>query len=380
VAIVALLFCGSYTRQVRVSGALLPRAGLIRVTAPQSGVVAERFFSEGQPVRAGQPLIRLLGDRYSTRGDSVGTAAATLLAAQRASLAIEADRQQQQGQWRARVLQDQLARLTAEVQRANEQLTLQERRVALARQSLERYQALQQRGFVAVVQLQDREAELIDQQRLQAELQRGLLALQAQRASTVAELRVLRLEQQREAAAAQRALADMDQQLADNDARREQTVTAPRSGVVGTLIAQHGESLATGALIATLLPVDGTLEAVLLAPSQAAASARVGMTVWLRYHGWPYRKYGQYRGRIREIAPAALAGDELARSSGLSVTSRGAEALYRVRVALDRQYVLANGQRVPLSAGMSLEASIAADRRRLYEWLFEPLYLARGRA
>jgi membrane fusion protein len=48
-------------------------------------------------------------------------------------------------------------------------------------------------------------------------------------------------------------------------------------------------------------------------------------------------------------------------------------------VALDRQSVDAYGRPQPLTAGMQLEADVLLDRRRLIEWLFEPLLGLTGR-
>ena len=52
---------------------------------------------------------------------------------------------------------------------------------------------------------------------------------------------------------------------------------------------------------------------------------------------------------------------------------------YRILVALDRQDVLAYGMPEPLRPGMLLEADILGERRKLHEWLLEPLYSLRGR-
>ena len=56
-----------------------------------------------------------------------------------------------------------------------------------------------------------------------------------------------------------------------------------------------------------------------------------------------------------------------------------AEPLYRITVTLDRQAVQAYGQAQPLAAGMQLEADVLLDRRRLIEWIFEPLLSVTGR-
>jgi membrane fusion protein len=48
-------------------------------------------------------------------------------------------------------------------------------------------------------------------------------------------------------------------------------------------------------------------------------------------------------------------------------------------VALDQQAVKAYGQAQPLAAGMRLDADVLLDKRRLIEWLFEPLLSVTGR-
>lgn len=55
------------------------------------------------------------------------------------------------------------------------------------------------------------------------------------------------------------------------------------------------------------------------------------------------------------------------------------EQLYRLRVGLSAQDVLAYGQPRPLQSGMHLDADIMQDKRRLYEWVLEPLFSLTGR-
>jgi len=43
-------------------------------------------------------------------------------------------------------------------------------------------------------------------------------------------------------------------------------------------------------------------------------------------------------------------------------------------VALDSQHVMAYGKAEPVKPGMAVEADILMERRRLIEWVFEPLY------
>jgi membrane fusion protein len=55
------------------------------------------------------------------------------------------------------------------------------------------------------------------------------------------------------------------------------------------------------------------------------------------------------------------------------------EPAYRVKVALARQSIDAFGREVALQPDMTLSADIILEKRSLLEWLFEPLFSARGR-
>ena len=110
------------------------------------------------------------------------------------------------------------------------------------------------------------------------------------------------------------------------------------------------------------------------APSRAAGFVKPGMPVLLRYQAYPYQKFGQAHGRVREVSASAMRPDELAQANGPA-----AEPMYRVRVALERQAVTAYGAERPLMSGATLDATVLLERRRLYEWVLEPLYTISGR-
>ena len=55
------------------------------------------------------------------------------------------------------------------------------------------------------------------------------------------------------------------------------------------------------------------------------------------------------------------------------------EPFYRVTVVLDKQAVTAFGKPEPLKPGMLLDADVLGEKRRLIEWVFEPLYSLKGK-
>jgi membrane fusion protein len=53
--------------------------------------------------------------------------------------------------------------------------------------------------------------------------------------------------------------------------------------------------------------------------------------------------------------------------------------VYRVTVRLDSQHVTAYGKPVALQPGMQLEADLLVERRRLIDWVLDPLYSFTGK-
>ena len=116
------------------------------------------------------------------------------------------------------------------------------------------------------------------------------------------------------------------------------------------------------------------MEAELLVPSSAIGFIEPGDRVRLRYQAFPYQKFGHQEGRVSQINRSALSTAEL-----LGRGRQEGEALYRINVVLARQSVTAYGKPEPLKPGMMLEADVMGERRRLIEWMFEPLYSLKGK-
>jgi membrane fusion protein len=76
---------------------------------------------------------------------------------------------------------------------------------------------------------------------------------------------------------------------------------------------------------------------------------------------------------VLQVSRTPLAANELA---GLSLPAQPAtgEPMFRITVALDEPALPQ-----PLVAGMRLQADVLLERRRLIEWLFEPLLGLAGR-
>jgi membrane fusion protein len=367
--------CG-YTRKAQVPGVILPNRGVVRVVPSQTGVVGERRVREGQSVKAGDVLFILTSERASaTRGAAESTISG-LMQARRISLQTELAQQQQQSTQRMAAAKRRIADLSTEMGRIDDQRVLQARRVSLAEESVKRNADLQAANFISAAALQDRTAELLDQQQRMGDLIRANAATARDLAGVQADLRDLVLQAQRDQQVAQRSIAAIDQDITENEARRQVYVRAPQDGVVTGITAGPGQTVIANQTLATVLPTDADLVAELYVPSRSAGFIRPGMEVMLRYQAYSYQKFGHQQGRVRDVSDMALRLDELP----LPIASANpGEPFYRVRVDLNRQTVQAYGTAQPLRPGMALEASVLLERRKLYEWVLDPLYSISGR-
>ncbi|MDL5030326.1 HlyD family efflux transporter periplasmic adaptor subunit [Pelomonas sp. APW6] len=385
--LVAFALLGQVSRKARVSGVLLPTGGLIGITAPQAGSVAELLVKEGEEVRAGQPLLKIRTERRLAQGD-VALLNAQALAQRRQSLDTERLLQQQQARQRTDALNDRLRSLQAEERQAQGELDSSHQRAQLAQKSLDRFNELARSGYVSTAQVQQKQEELLDLQMRERSAERNLQALQRDAQAVRADLAANETSLRTALALLDRNVASLAQESNENEARGAVLVQAPQDGRVATLSLHAGQSVLEGQALLSLVPrsaagaPDDALEAQLFAPSRTSGFVQPGQQVWLRYAAYPYQKFGMARGRVVAVSQAPLSAQELptGQSQSLQAAAQASEPLYRIRVALDRQDMQAYGASLPLKPGMSLDADVLQQRQKVWEWVMEPILAVSGLA
>ncbi|AOK57224.1 anibiotic ABC transporter [Burkholderia stagnalis] len=375
-AVVAFLVFGTYTKRERVAGQLLPAKGLLTVAPPLMGTVTDTRVREGQIVAAGAELMAVsaevateLGSTRERVGEQLRLQRARLEAdlASQSQLRDEANRGLRA---RAAALNDQLAQIAL-------QKTQRARQIELAQRQLGKLQSMREQGYASNSQVEQQEAALLDAQARLQDLARQRLDVEQQLDLLRQQLRELPLNTRNQQNDIERKLADVDQSIAENEARRAVILRAPQASVVAALLAKPGQVVNAGQSVVSLLPQGAQLEAQLMVPSRAIGFVRPGARVVLRYQAYPFQKFGQQFGRVAEVSRTALSPQEVANLTGQTNVP---EQLYRVVVALDRQDIDAYGKREALRPGMALEADVLIDKRRLIEWVLEPLYALGRRA
>jgi membrane fusion protein len=368
-ALIALACLASYTAHTTLRGRLIPERGVIDVVSQQSGTVVEKHVGEGAQVAAGETLLVLSSERLTRTGAALEAAVGVELEQRRASLVAQIDNTRRLEATEHAALLARRAALDAEAASLAEALSAKRRRVALSERAVRRYADVRAQGFLSEEQWAQREAELLEQQSGLEALERESAALTRLASELGERLETLRPRYANAIAELERALAGGEREIVENEARRATTVTAPQPGTVTGLATDVGQPVQAGVVLARIVPNEPKLVAELLAPSRAVGFIAVGDEVRLRYAAFPYQKFGHARGTVTSVSAATVAGD----------VARGVEPVYRIAVALESQTVVAYGARRGLLPGMAVEADVLGERRRLYEWVLEPLYALAGR-
>jgi membrane fusion protein len=378
-AITAALCLASYTSKARVSGWLVPAQGMVRVFAPRPAVATRLFVREGETVVQGQSLAELSAEERSAALGDTQARVARELAAQRDSLGVEGERSGQLMRQQRASLTERLAAMRQEERSMEREIALQKSRLEMARQWEVRLRDLQKIGFVLEQQVRSAAQDALEQAARMQGLERNLIALGRERAVLESELKEIPLRMAAQEETVKRGIAATTRDLAETEARRALSIPAPQAGTVTAIHATPGAAVHPGTPLLSIVPQGARLEAHLYAPSRAVGFVRAGQPVLLRYRAYPYQKFGHYRGTIASVSRSAIEPSELPPGFAAGAApGAAAEPLYRIVVGLERQHVSAYGKAVPLQPGMQLDADILLDRRRLYEWVLDPLFTLTG--
>jgi len=360
-----------FTRKETVNGMVVPDRGVIRLVAPQSGVVTRIQGKEGDVLKAGDPVFVLTSERTSAKGDTQA-AIDEALSSRMSHLNKELQQQGAQSNNKAQEIIQRLDNLKASLKQLDAEISLQRRKADVLREVSANLNGLAAEGSVSRNTASQKNAELIEQEAKTAALEGQRLSLQRDIAAFEAMRNDLPLQSGREASSIKRNLEELKQQASENEAKRQIVVRADEGGRLAGIVVDQGQAVSVEQRLASLLPKDSQLEAELYVPTRAAGFVRPGTEVLLRYDAFPYQKFGQFHGRVREVSMTTIPLAELQPSAS-------SEPVYRVRVKLDAQDVTAAGRPYALKPGMQLSATMVLEQRTLVEWVLEPLFSISGR-
>lgn len=384
-----VLFFGEYTKHVSASGVLVPSLGTVRLQSRSTtATVVEARVRPGQTVRRGEVLFVLSEERIG-EGDAspdgtrqrgrigAGDLVANLKRREDRITASTREQAKATAQSLAQA-ERQVVQAQAEIDQLEVELDLQQRRVRIAKDHLERHSTLAQEGYVTDGWLTTAKSDLLEQQGRLEQLRRTKLTLVREQSRLADAKTQLRDSRERDLAQLQQTGDELQHQRMEREIEQRIVIEAPEDGTITNVLVSEGQ-VPAGKVLATLVPASAMLEAEVHIASKDAGQLSEGQNVRLRFMAYPYQRYGQYPGKVLQVAQSGVNASERGDDAEQTV-SQTAEKFYRVRIGLRGQSVSQpGGKDKKLAPGDRFDAEIAVERRSVLDWLIQPVKAIKNR-
>jgi membrane fusion protein len=371
VAVISLIiFCclAGYTRKETVRGYLSPSKGTAEIYAPQMGTVTDLYVSEDQLVTQGDVLFTIDMPQVSAEGVDVNQAVLKGLLIQKMLLTSQIYAEERSTRAEKDRLMQAVASGQTELAQLSSQMEFETQQIIIAQKLVDSAAKIHASGYLSDPEFYKRQEELLDAKRDLSALRQRYSARETELAQTRNSLEQLPTESARRLQPLRSEVAQIDQRVAEVSGRRSIAVRAPISGRIANLQATVGQIADPKRLQAEILPSDSRLMATLFVPTRAIGFIKSGQIVRLLYDAFPFQHFGTYSGQVTSVSKTILS------DSGVGAPFQLNEPAYKVVAALERQDIDANGGKVPLQAGMLLQADILIEKRTLIGWLLDPLF------
>lgn len=359
VAAAAAWFAGQveYGRRITVTG-LIDQHQATEVIASDIGEISELNVAEGGHVREGDVIARLklpAGNRDLEPVLNELEVQRARLVEQR--LAVDGAHRDQRLS-----LMRQLDSSGQQLPLLDSDLALQTEKVGHLAEHLERTRVLREEGLMSNLDWISFRTGLISEQQKRNQLEQQRLQLAAQMDTTRAELRQLDNRTQERSAAIEVQLSQVRKEREMLLAERSRPIVAPAPGIVSRLDVRAGDAVVPGqSLLHISAPASplAALTASLMVPADAAPRLERGQQIELIVDALPVERFGRLPATVIQLAPHAVTAQDSAR-------------YFPARVAIDaeRAETFAGGDLLP---GMTIRTHVRADRKRIVDWLLDPI-------
>lgn len=378
-----LLFCllctyivwGTYTKHVTVSGTVLPKAGLIKVSSPIEGTISESYVSEGMTIHKGDRLFLITDERkLPDTNDTITSSLHMLLLAQKSSLESQIEKEREINTQEMHELKSRITSILNQLEQLKMELFLYNKRIKIAENNLSKLEKLAEQHYVTAITVDEKTDELIDLKTKATTTKRMINSLSTELESSKSELNISPEKLTQKTSEIKRQINSIEQEEIQSASKGKAEVTSYVDGRLSAILVKKHQFVGNQTL-ATIIPDGEKLEAQLYLPSKSIGFIKQGQTVLLRYQAFPYQKFGQYKGKITAITKSQISPHELP----ITIPASGTEDLYRIDVNIEQPFIYAYGNKHNLTAGMQVDAEIQLDKRRIVEWMFEPIFSMKGK-
>ena len=373
---------GTMQEVSHAQGQLVPEGETYKVQPVVAGEIANILVREGDFIRAGQVVMELDTEVLEAEVERLSQNLTALNDQfQKTQLLIvqtgyEAEAQQAITAAEIQTQEAALIESQANIHTSQNLVTQLKTDVTANESRLERLRSLLDEGAISTEYMFDVEQTLRDRHRIMAEQQGQVQQALAQSEQLNARLNLERAEAVRRELETQEKLKRLQLEANDLEGQIAETQTLLKAAqtnldqmflhtlVTGTVsavnISNIGEVAQPGETVIEIAPAETPLVLSALVPSQEAGLVATDMPVQIKFDAFPYQQYGIVSGHVLSISPDAKKDEQMG-------------AVYEVEIALERDYVIHEQQKVNLRAGQTAKAEIVIQKRRIVDFLLDPI-------
>jgi len=375
IVVISLCFLslGSYTRKETVSGILQPNTGLLKINAQQSGIIEKLFIQEGEVVKQGQPLLRIESEKYGVHGFELNQSIIDQYTFQ--IRIIEQQQYQQKNNAKLEYLELLETRenlLQRQIQ-LDTQRKIFKKRVEINREIANQISSLADTGYISGLDLKKQQDNLLSLDQQSSKIDSEQLSIINEIDKIDIQLQKLPLNHERALNKLKTQLKQIQSQLLATKQKKSGELRAPTDGVITGLLVKTGKNVANHQKLLSIMPKNSKMQAIIYVPTSAFGFIEKGQITKLRYHAFPYQKFGIHEGIVTGVSSTVIFPEETEMPGLITVPS------YRIIVDINAQSVQAYGRSIPLRSGMRLDADIVIERRSFLRWLFDPMFSISGK-
>lgn len=379
ILVIFYIYYGGYTRRTHAIGSMMPITGLVTVGSRTSGIIIEQEVHEGQFVKKGQKLFTISLENNSINGPTQKQINA-ILKKQKQLLIDQYNLRKDNAPIEKENLVSTLTNLYKQHEKVTNQINQDNIIIPKIQASLMMVEKAKRMALATNIEYQNQLYTYAQILGSHSQFLQNQTSVDGQILENVSKLRLFDSTLKHDLYDLQQKINETEQKIILGEKDQTIVVTAPTSGTVSALRGYIGQQVSPDSALLSILPEGQQLEAELYVPSSAVGLLKKNDTVVLSYSAFPYQKFGLYKGVVSEITYTPITSETMGKEDSqrlkteYSATNASADqTLYRVRVKPDQQYINGyNQQKYFLQPGMRVEADIAIDYRRLYQWMLNP--------
>ncbi|SSP21046.1 protein secretion efflux system ABC transporter [Acinetobacter baumannii] len=378
-ALLIFIFSGEFTKKVRVSGQIMPNDGFVKIYSTRTSIVKDVYVKENDFVKVGQNLLHINNSFFLEDNkdlyDSISYESNQRIELFSKEIAKEKTIYENKKQNSIK----ELDYINKEISNANQLFYTTKYKLSVANDVYARYKIAHRNNAASLDEVQIKESQTLDLKNQLKQIESELDSLKENLRNKKFEILSLEQEHLKHLTKLQREGSEINQEKIQSQSNSDQILKSPVDGKISIINIEKGQTIELNKILMSIVPTNTKLVCFLYVPSNAIGFIKPNTEVSIRYFAFPYQKFGLAKAKVLSISETPIPYQDL-NSLGLipmqGITSN--EPVYIIKASLDKQTITAYGEEVNLKVGMLLEADIKLEKRKIYEWILEPLYTVTG--